>query len=32
MVFVTQADRPMDDPNCMALGIGKALGRYLEAW
>ncbi|MCL2494380.1 MAG: glycosyl hydrolase family 18 protein [Oscillospiraceae bacterium] len=32
MVFVTQGDRPMDDPLCMALGIENALGRYLEAW
>ncbi|MCL2507533.1 MAG: glycosyl hydrolase family 18 protein [Oscillospiraceae bacterium] len=32
MVFVTQADRPMDDPNCMARGIEDALGRYLEVW
>ena len=32
MVFVTQADRPMDDPFCVALGIENALGRYLESW
>jgi len=32
MVFVTQGDRPMDDPACMALGIENALGRHLETW